>query len=76
MQVFDRFIVSLFTEHHVFSLSSSSVILFCKITGLVAEINRQVSSANNRGVLLIALFRSFTYIKNRSGPREDPWGTP
>ena len=76
MHVFDRFIVSLFTEHHVFSLSSSSVILFCKITGLEAEINRQVSSANKRGVLLIALFRSFTYIKNRSGPREDPWGTP
>ena len=76
MQVFERFIVSLLTKHHILSLSTSSVILFCKFGGLGADINRHVSLANNWGVFSTALAKSLIHTRKKSGSREDPWGTP
>ena len=35
-----------------------------------------VSSANRRGLVVVEFGRSFTYIRNNSGPRIEPWGTP
>ena len=37
---------------------------------------RQVLSANRRGLLKVALYRSFMYIKKSRGPSVEPWGTP
>jgi hypothetical protein len=39
--------------------------------------NKFVSSANNIGIVTEeTLGKSFTYKRNRIGPRIDPWGTP
>ena len=39
-------------------------------------INKQVSLANNQGTEFIAKGKSFMQIKNNSGPKFLPWGTP
>lgn len=41
-----------------------------------AEADKLVSSAYNLVNREEAFARSFTYIKNRTGPNTDPWGTP
>jgi hypothetical protein len=46
----------------------SSLVLMCRY--------RRQSSANNLAVLFTLLGRSLMYIKNSSGPRTVPWGTP
>ena len=38
--------------------------------------NREVSSANSSYSLLRPSAKSLIYIKNRKGPRIEPWGTP
>ena len=35
-----------------------------------------VSSAKNLMLDLMSVSRSLIYIRNNSGPRTDPWGTP
>ena len=50
---------------------------FWRALGLCSMYKRAVSSANMCGrPKRRELGRSFIYIKNRSGPKTEPWGTP
>ena len=56
---------------------SSSTIISKRFAILETETNKFVSSANIIGVSLLELLkRSFIYMRNRSGPRMEPCGTP
>ena len=52
--------------------AKSSDFFSSKISGLMLPLKRQVSSANNLGVLVITLRRSFMYNRNSKGLNVDP----
>ena len=56
---------------------SSSFIVSQRFSILKSEINKFVSCSNIIGFSLLELLkRSFIYIRNKSGPRMEPCGTP
>ena len=67
-----------FTLNHLFTRSNALTIFVWKSFGLGLFTIILVSSANNIGILLsfMVLGKSLTYIRNNSGPKTEPWGTP
>ena len=63
--------------NHLFTLSNASTILVWKSFGVGLFTIILVSSVNNIGILsFMVLGKSLTYIRNNSGPKTKPWGTP
>ena len=56
------------SQHPISSLSACHVIMY--------SVYRTLSSANRRTEDLMLSGRSFIKIRNRIGPKTDPWGTP
>jgi len=56
--------------------SNDLVALLNKLAGLESERKIVVSSAKDRIFSEVLFEISFIYIKKRSGPMIDPWGTP
>ena len=68
---------SLSTLNQVAIFLSSSFIVSKRFSILGWEVNKFVSSANIIGVSLLELLkRSFIYMRNKSGARMEPCGTP
>ena len=81
-QVLVKLFVRRFSIHHLKSrlqvtiesdIIESDIIVF----KFLPFVKRPVSSANSLEMLLpTATLRSLIYIKNNTGPRTEPWGTP
>ena len=75
--VFEIFKESLLALNQFATFLSSSFIVSKRFSTLESEINKFASSANIIGVSLLELLkRSFIYMRNKSGPRMGPCGTP
>ena len=61
---------------HLFMVARSLLMLLAASTSSLKSINKVVSSANKR--ILVTMFSviSLMNIKNKRGPRTEPWGTP
>ena len=79
------YFLSIFTSIGIeFHFPLACPLLFCKslfrsfletLTPWTTEI-REVSPANNSHSILSLIDKSFMYIRNKRGPRIEPWGTP
>ena len=68
---------SLLASNQVLTFSNSWLASGIKKSKSACERKRFVSSANKIKIkMLDASARSFIYIKNKSGPKIDPWRTP
>ena len=75
--VLEIFKESLLALNQFATFLSSSFIVSKRFPILESEINKFVSSANIIGVSLLELLkRSFIFVRNKSGPRMEPCGTP
>ena len=74
--VFAVFKSSLLADNQSFIAISSLLIEWCKLVMLLVLRVILVSSANNISLAFEAKGISLMYIRNRSGPKMEPWGTP
>ena len=61
---------------HLFISFRSLFRLLAILSGTLTVENRVVSSVNNLGLHWRLLDKSLMYIRNKSGPNIEPWGTP
>ena len=61
---------------HLFISFRSLLGLLAVLSGTLTVENRDVSSANNLGLHWRLSDKSLMYIRNKSGPNIEPWGTP
>ena len=72
------FIESIFKHNHIYIFSNSAFKIGTSLLFFISYLlMKAVSSANKiKWKISLELTISFIYIKNKSGPRKDPWGTP
>ena len=76
-QVLVKLTVSLLLLNQVVSSDTAEMARFFNSFKFLWKMNKLVSSANNLiSVFWTCMHISFTYIRNKSGPSTDPWGTP
>ena len=59
---------------HRFNLKSLSLTLFCKEFKFLSDRVKKASSAKRMVSNELAVRRSFIYIRNSKGPKDEPWG--
>ena len=57
-------------------LKSLLLTLFCKQFKFLSDRVKKASSAKRIVLNELAVGRSFIYLKNSKGPKDEPWGTP
>jgi len=67
---------SLFAQNQLKIASRLRFALLNKLIGLESNRKTVVSSANDTIFSVVQLDISFIYMRKRSGPRIEPWGTP